>query len=90
MLEAGPITLLRTLLILVLIYYGFKILARIFAPILMKKMAKKMEERAERFKNQRYSQSPVKEGETVIDKKPTRASESKNTVGDYIDFEEID
>ncbi len=88
--EAGPMNLLRTLLIIVLVYYGFKFLARIFAPFLMKKMAKKMQEKAEQFKNQHHTQSEVKEGETIIDKAPMKNRQSKNTVGDYVDFEEID
>ncbi len=32
----------------------------------------------------------VKEGETIIDKKPVSGQESKKSVGDYVDFEEID
>ncbi len=37
--------LLRTILIILLIYYGIKILSRIFAPVLFKYAAKKAEER---------------------------------------------
>ena len=36
--------LLRTILIILLIYYGFKILSKIFAPVLFKYAAKKAEE----------------------------------------------
>jgi len=29
-------------------------------------------------------------GDVIIDKKPSRKKSSNNTVGDYIDFEEVD
>lgn len=79
---------LRTILIILLIYYGFKVLTRLFAPFLMKFVAKKAEER---FGNQynKQQESQKKEGEVTIDKVPNTKSSNKN-VGDYIDYEEID
>lgn len=79
---------LRTILIILLIYYGFKVLSRLFAPFLMKFVAKKAEER---FGNQfnKQQEPPKKEGEVTIDKVPNTKSSNKN-VGDYIDYEEID
>jgi len=32
----------------------------------------------------------VKEGETIIDKAPRKGQQSKDSVGEYVDFEEID
>lgn len=80
---------LRTILIILLIYYGIKVLSRLFAPFLMKFVAKKAEERfGGQFKNQQNE--PIrKEGEVTIDKVPKTKSSNKN-VGDYIDYEEID
>jgi len=85
--------LLRTILIIALVYYGIKILSRIFAPYLIKYAAKKAEER---FGNQfgnpgnGNSQRPAqKEGEVTIDKIPQRKTSNKD-VGDYVDYEEID
>jgi len=37
--------LLRTILIILLVWYGMKILSRLFAPLLMRFVAKKAEER---------------------------------------------
>ena len=34
--------------------------------------------------------STVEEGKTVIDKKPTSQQQGKNSVGEYVDFEEVD
>ena len=87
--EAGPMNLLRTIFILILIYYGVKFLARLFAPFLMKKMMHKMQEKASQFNNQQ-SQADVKEGETIIDKKPQSNKQSNDSVGEYVDFEEVE
>ncbi|AQS92683.1 DUF4834 domain-containing protein [Polaribacter sp. BM10] len=85
--------LLKTLFFIFLFYYAFKFLARLFAPFLMKKAAETIQKKAEQqFRGQqRQAQNPsVKEGETIIDKKPGSQKESKKSVGEYVDFEEID
>lgn len=79
---------LRTILIILLIYYGIKVLSRLFAPFLMKFVAKKAEQRfGSQFNTKEEPQK--KEGEVTIDKVPNTKSSNKN-VGDYIDYEEID
>lgn len=94
--EASLVGLLRTLLIILLIWYGLKILGRIFAPYLMKFVAKKAEERfGQQFggfqsQSQQRKEQKQKEGETVIDKMPNRQKSSNDKVGEYIDYEEID
>ena len=42
---ASLIGFLRTILIILLIWYGIKILSRIFAPVLMRYVAKKAEQK---------------------------------------------
>mgnify|MGYP000191308372 CR=1 FL=1 len=94
--EASLMGLLRTILIILLVWYGLKILTRFFAPFLMKYVAKKAEQRFGQqfggFQNQ--SQQPNEQkrraGETVIDKMPERQKSSNDEVGEYIDYEEID
>ncbi|NJX15200.1 DUF4834 family protein [Tamlana crocina] len=85
--------LLRTILIIALVYYGIKILSRIFAPFLVKYAAKKAEERFGgqfgNFQNTNRRENVKKEGEVTIDKIPNRKTSNKE-VGDYVDFEEID
>ncbi|CAM1345714.1 DUF4834 family protein [Tenacibaculum amylolyticum] len=87
---AGPMNFLRTILIIALIYYAIKFLARLFGPFLMKKAVEKMREKAEKQYGGQKPQEGVKVGETVIDKKPNQNKESDKSVGEYIDFEEID
>lgn len=83
------IGLLRTILFIILFYYIIKFLMRLFAPFLIKKVAEKMQQQAQQqYGNQQ--QTSVKEGETVIDKAPRNQRQSKDDVGEYVDFEEID
>lgn len=88
--EAGPMNFLRTIAIFLLVYYAFKFLAKLFAPYLMKKVVNKMQQKAEQFNNQQQPNTNVKDGETIIDKKPTSNPQSKNSVGEYVDYEEVD
>nr|WP_321235499.1 DUF4834 family protein [uncultured Psychroserpens sp.] len=81
----------RTILIILLVYYGIKILSRLFAPYLMRYMSKKMQQKFEgQFGQQQSQRQQHKEGETVIDKMPKNNSASNKKVGEYIDYEEID
>jgi len=81
--------LLRTILIILLIYYGFKFLARLFAPYLMKRMVNKMQQKAQN-QHRNQHQSNAKVGETIIDKKPNTNNQSNNSVGEYVDYEEVE
>lgn len=89
----GILNLLKTIVIILLIYYGFKLFVRFFGPYLIKKAVDKAQKNAQ----QNYAnpnETTVEEGKTVIDKKPK--SKSKNTNqsypsdDEYIDFEEIE
>ena len=40
--------------------------------------------------NQQHYKSSVPEGETVIDRQQRNEQKSKSSVGEYVDFEEID
>ena len=83
--------LLRTIAIILLVYYVFKYLTKLFAPYLMKRMVNKMQEKAQQQQHANQQQeSNVKEGETIIDKKPNQTKQGNNAVGDYVDFEEIE
>jgi hypothetical protein len=89
---ASATGLIRTILIILLIYYGIKIISRIFGPAIIKYAAKKT---AERFGGQfntnqgSKKEAPIKEGEVTIDKIPNTKTSNKN-VGEYVDYEEID
>lgn len=80
---ASGSSLLRTLAIIILSYYLFKFLMRIFAPIIMQKAVNKMQEKMqEQFKQQQEQQNKTSQPEHSIPKE-------KKVVGDYIDYEEL-
>lgn len=84
--------LLKTIFYILLFYYAFKFLAKLFAPFLMKKAAETIKNKTEQQYGQHRQQqkSNVQEGKTVIDKHPGTQKQSKNSVGEYVDFEEVD
>ncbi len=87
--QASFYGLIKMILIILLVYFGMKILSRLFAPLLFKYVAKKAEHKfGGQFQGQR--KEPIRrEGEVSIDKMP-RQKQSNKDVGDYVDFEEID
>ena len=82
--------LLKKIFFILLFYYAFKFLAKLFAPFLIKKAAETIQKKAEKQYGGQQQKNTVPEGETVIDKKPTKQQQSKDSVGEYVDFEEID
>lgn len=87
--EASIVGLVKIVGIILLIYYGVKILSRLFAPLLLRYVSKKAEEKFSGQFNTRRSEPKRKEGEITIDKMPQQKQSNKD-VGDYVDYEEID
>ena len=90
--EASLVGVFKVILWIALIYYAIKVLSRIFAPILIKKIVKKAESKfGQGFGQQQKEQEAAskKEGEISIDKIPENKS-SNNNVGEYVDYEEIE
>ena len=83
--------LLKTILIILLVYYGFKFLSRLFAPFLARYVQKKAAERfGQHYNSYQNQENPKKEGEISIDKMPPKTKSSNKDVGEYVDYEEID
>ncbi len=92
MYEASFSEVIRVVLIILLIYFGLKLIIRWFGPLLLKYILRKVGKKFEQNFNQ-YDPSgrkKKKEGEVTIEKKPKNNSKSNNDVGEYIDYEEID
>ncbi len=87
--EASFPGLIKMITIILLIYFGVKVLSRLFAPLLVKYVAKKAEQKFGGQFNNTYQTPKRQEGEVTIDKMPKRKTTNKN-VGDYVDFEEIE
>ncbi|CAI8228542.1 MAG: Uncharacterised protein [Flavobacteriaceae bacterium] len=85
------IAFIKTISIILLVYYGLKFILKLAAPYIMKYFSKRL---AARF-DVNFSNTPPqnnaqkKEGEVTIDKVPSK-QKSSNTVGQYVDYEEID
>lgn len=76
-----------------LVYFGLKILIRFFGPLILKWFMKKMGQKFEKQFNQQFGgaqHSSDKKGKVSIDKKPKGTKASNKSVGEYIDYEEID
>ncbi|WP_366937433.1 DUF4834 family protein [uncultured Flavobacterium sp.] len=86
---ASFLNLLETLLIIVLIYYGLKFLARLFFPIMVKTVVEKAQENFQQ-QQQNYQRNQNTQDDFVnTNRKSDKPRETKK-VGEYIDYEEID
>jgi hypothetical protein len=88
--EASLTGVLLTISYIILIYYGLKIIGRYVFPIFLKKILNNVEQKAREQQENQAPKDNIKEGETVIDKRPSQNKESNNNVGEYIDYEEVD
>ena len=88
--EASVQGFFRTILIIILVYYALKWLGRILFPLLFQKAVKNFEKKAREQGTYQSQDSHVKEGETVIDKRPVRGQSSNSDVGEYVDYEEVE
>ena len=83
--------LLQTILILIFVYYGIKLLLKWLAPKIFSYAVKKTEERfGQQFGNYQNPHNTTATGETTVDKTIVPKSNPSKKVGEYIDFEEID
>ncbi|RRA89300.1 DUF4834 family protein [Paenimyroides viscosum] len=80
---------IKTIFIIILVYYLFKFAFKLFAPFLIKKAVSKVSENFQKqqqaYQNQNTQQQPDFESELKQNKIP----KEKKKVGEYIDFEEI-
>ena len=84
--SASLIGLIKTLLILLLIYTLFKYIIRLFAPFIISSLVRKI---SSKFEQSQSDSTQYDEGEVSIDKSITK-NKSNNDLGDYVDYEEID
>lgn len=86
------LTFLKTLLIIILVYYAVKFLFRLLLPYFLRYVAKKATQKMEQsFYGSRTNHSEkTKEGKITVDHHPKNKSKTKKPVGEYVDYEEID
>lgn len=86
------VTFLQTILIILLVYYGIKILVKWLTPYFLRYLTRKVGKKFEQsFGSNPYEHSKnQKVGEVTIDKGPSKNKKRKSKVGEYVDYEEID
>ncbi|WP_405198601.1 DUF4834 family protein [Christiangramia sp. LLG6405-1] len=97
MLEASLSGVLKFVLLVLLIYFGFKIIIRFFGPLILKYFMRKMGEKFEQQFGQQFgnqfggaASKKSKSNPTNIGKEPKAKPNKDKKVGEYIDYEEID
>lgn len=85
-------TLLKTILIFLLVYFGTKLLFKFAKPYIMRYISKKVGEQfGQIFGNPLRTDSSVPpEGNITIDDMPVRNRKNDKKVGEYVDYEEVD
>lgn len=79
---AGMVTFLRTILIIALVYYGLKLVVKYLFPILIKRFVNKQQER--------FNQQQSASNNTEPNSHKRNTDSKKETLGDYVDYEEVD
>ena len=87
---------IRTLLIIILMYYLIKFAFKLFAPYLFQKAVSKVNENFQKQQQNYYNQGNQNNNNSYTDKgfeenlKQNKVPKERKKVGEYIDFEEID
>jgi len=84
--------LIKFLIIFAAIYYGFKLLSRIFLPYLVQYLFKKTQQNMDNRFSGGDTEASKEEGEVTVkfapEKEKGRRKDGDN--GEYVDFEEVD
>jgi hypothetical protein len=79
---------LRTLFIILIIWYGIKLVTKYVLPMVLHKTVKNIQSRVgEKFRQQQQSGRP--EGEVTVENKQ-KNNGNKSQEGEYVDFEEVE
>ena len=83
------VSFFRIIVVIILIYYGFKMVMKFIAPKVVEKAADKL---FQEMKNKEASKGrqTVRQGDVTIDYSDKKPKQYKRADGDYIEFEEID
>lgn len=91
--EASFTGILRTLFYIIAFYYVFKFLARLFLPLLVKKVVEKagenMQKKQQDYQNNTWNKSSNND-EIIYNTSNSKNPRETKKVGDYVDYEEID
>ena len=76
--------MLKALLLILIIFFSIRFISRLLLPLLFRTMFKKAS------RNMRPNEPKSREGEVSVDKSVKQKKHSNSSVGEYVDYEEID
>ena len=76
---------LRTVGIIIIVYYALKFVGRLLFPIVIKKAVNNMQARQSSYQTERK-----REGEVTIEKEPKQRGRHQKREVEYVDFEEVE
>ena len=79
---------IRTLLVIIVIWYGIRLITKYVFPLMLNKTMKNMQSRMEE-QIREQQRSTRREGEVTVENKKQNGSPKSNE-GEYVDFEEVD
>lgn len=88
--NAGFDSVIRTLLIIFLMYYVLKFLAKIFLPIILKKVVEKASENFQQYNPGQNAPNSQNQDEIIMEQSKPKKPINTKKVGEYVDYEEID
>lgn len=87
--QAGFVSLIRTLVIIIAVYYGFRLLFRYLIPFLLGRFINKQQKKYYDQYQGKTGYSKDEEG-TVKVKSKSSNSQKNDDLGEYVEYEEID
>ena len=83
---------IRTIFFIIAFYYVFKVLARLFLPLLVKKVVEKAGENLkQQYQNGNFNnQSPLDKDQVSNNATKSDKPRENKKVGEYVDYEELD
>lgn len=91
--DASFVGFIKTIIYIVAIFYIVKFLARLFLPVLVKKVVQKagenFQKQQQNAQDNSWERKPNND-EIIIDVSNAKKSRETKKVGDYVDYEEID
>jgi hypothetical protein len=83
------VTFFDTVLILILLYFGFKLFFRYFGPKVVEKAADKIYRDLKAQEEARRGANPTSQGKVTVEKKERNDKIYRHKDGEYVDFEEV-
>lgn len=88
--EAGLLSLVRTLLIIVIVYFGVRLIFRYLVPFLLRTFIRKQQSKFnQQFGGGANQSSTEEEGKVKVKSRPNDHQHGSD-LGEYVEYEEID